>query len=96
MGGCVAKRRDLLFTEAYFLRFPTVDSSDRRKSGSAGLLLLRLFVPYLFRRLAIIWKNIAKEAFMCTLLAFEQICFFRSGYHGFSVGRGVDPAGNAP
>ncbi|KZV30183.1 hypothetical protein F511_04222 [Dorcoceras hygrometricum] len=46
-------------------------------------------------RLELSWKNIAKEAPLCSLLAFEKICFCRSGYHDFSTGRGVDPAGNA-
>ncbi|KZV26737.1 cinnamoyl-CoA reductase 1 [Dorcoceras hygrometricum] len=45
--------------------------------------------------LTISWKKIAKEAALCSLLAFEQICFCRSGYHDFYAGRGVDPAGNA-
>ncbi|KZV22887.1 ubiquitin-protein ligase [Dorcoceras hygrometricum] len=65
----------LLCTEAYLLRLPAVEDSDLSKGGSAGLLLLRRFVLYLFRRLAISWKKIAKEATLCSLLEFEQICF---------------------
>ncbi|KZV53083.1 hypothetical protein F511_15830 [Dorcoceras hygrometricum] len=53
-------------------------SSDEQKSGSAGLLLWRRFVLYLFRRLGLSWKKIAKEDFSCSLLAFEQIFFYRS------------------
>ncbi|KZV41730.1 ferrochelatase-2, chloroplastic-like [Dorcoceras hygrometricum] len=54
------------------------EDSDLSKSGSAGLLLLRHFVVYLFRRLAFSWKKITKEAALCSLLAFEQICFCHS------------------
>ncbi|KZV33468.1 hypothetical protein F511_12982 [Dorcoceras hygrometricum] len=46
------------------------------KSGSAGLLLLRRFVLYLFRRLDISWKKIVKEATLYSQLPFDQICFF--------------------
>ncbi|KZV21230.1 hypothetical protein F511_28064 [Dorcoceras hygrometricum] len=50
-------------------------SSDRIKSGSAGLLLSRPFFLYLFRRLGVSSKRIAKVATLCSLLAFEQIYF---------------------
>ncbi|KZV19154.1 hypothetical protein F511_10045 [Dorcoceras hygrometricum] len=60
---------------AYFLQLPVVGSSDRSKSGRAGLLLSRLFFLYLFRRLGVSSKRIVKEATLCSLLAFEQICF---------------------
>ncbi|KZV18738.1 hypothetical protein F511_32177 [Dorcoceras hygrometricum] len=79
---------------ALFLRLPAVNSSDGRESGSTGLFPRRFF-SYLFRRLWVSWKKIVKEASLCSLLAFEQICLCRSGYHGFSADRGVDPAGNA-
>ncbi|KZV31443.1 Cysteinyl-tRNA Synthetase [Dorcoceras hygrometricum] len=39
-----------------------VGSSEEHKSGSAGLLLLRRFVLYRFRRLWVSWKKIVKEA----------------------------------
>ncbi|KZV26565.1 protein LURP-one-related 8-like [Dorcoceras hygrometricum] len=50
--------------------------SDWSKSGSAGLHLPRCFFLYLFRRLELSWKKIAKEATLCSLLSFWQICFF--------------------
>ncbi|KZV27886.1 hypothetical protein F511_26222 [Dorcoceras hygrometricum] len=75
----IARCVSLLFTEAYILQLPAVDSSDGCESGSAGLLLLGRFVLYLFRRLVSSWKKIAKEAALGSLLAFEQIFFCRSG-----------------
>ncbi|KZV54914.1 peroxidase 4-like [Dorcoceras hygrometricum] len=53
----------------------STDSSDGSKSGSVGLLLLRRFVLYRFWRLGVSSKRIVKEATLCILLAFEQICF---------------------
>ncbi|KZV46874.1 DNA-directed RNA polymerase II subunit A [Dorcoceras hygrometricum] len=71
----VVEFNELLFTKAYLLRLPAVEDSDLSKSGSVGLLLLRRFVLYLFRRFAISWKKIVKEATFCSLLPIEQICF---------------------
>ncbi|KZV35461.1 putative leucine-rich repeat receptor-like protein kinase [Dorcoceras hygrometricum] len=72
----------------------------RTRDGSAGLLLLRLFVLCLFRRLWRAGRGSQEKLPLCSLLAFEQICFYRSGsllgYHDFSAGCGVYPAGNAP
>ncbi|KZV51527.1 hypothetical protein F511_35671 [Dorcoceras hygrometricum] len=62
-------------TGAYFFRLPAVGSSNRSKSGSAGLLFSRPFFLYLFRRLWVSSKRIGKEATLCSLLEFEQICF---------------------
>ncbi|KZV23736.1 hypothetical protein F511_31832 [Dorcoceras hygrometricum] len=52
-----------------------IGSFDGSESGSAGLLLLRHFDLYLFRRLEIRCKKIAKEVTLCSLLPFEQIFF---------------------
>ncbi|KZV58497.1 hypothetical protein F511_11957 [Dorcoceras hygrometricum] len=48
-----------------------VGSSDESESGSVGLLLLRRFVSYPFRRLWRSWKRIAKTSRFFSLLAFH-------------------------
>ncbi|KZV28106.1 hypothetical protein F511_17257 [Dorcoceras hygrometricum] len=58
-------------------------SSDESESGSVGLLLLRRFVSYPFRRQRRSWKRITETSPF-------------SSFPGFTAGRGFDPAGGTP
>ncbi|KZV38608.1 hypothetical protein F511_04979 [Dorcoceras hygrometricum] len=57
----------LLFTEPYLLRLPVVGSSDEGKSGSIGLLLLRLFVWILFSNVCLKLVRCAKTSPLSTV-----------------------------
>ncbi|KZV31463.1 hypothetical protein F511_36416 [Dorcoceras hygrometricum] len=59
------------------------NSSDESESGSVGLLLLRRFVSYPFRRQRRSCKRITETSPF-------------SSFPGFTAGRGFDPAGGAP
>ncbi|KZV42330.1 hypothetical protein F511_40768 [Dorcoceras hygrometricum] len=56
--------------------------SDKSKSGSVGLLLLRRFVWILFSNICLKLVRCAKTSPLC--------------FPGFSAGRGFDPAGVIP
>ncbi|KZV52222.1 hypothetical protein F511_07177 [Dorcoceras hygrometricum] len=54
------------------LRADVMGISDESKSGSVGLLLLRRFISYPFRRLWRSWKRIAKTSHFHIQLAFHR------------------------